>query len=169
LLPFNLSDGCPVSQPAANKIHQPVFIDWLYICIIFAGMYPADTEAPLTARARKAAQAVNAQGKQSAAPAGKSVTAKNQPKQKQRQAPNNNGAGKTGALPINPNQVQGNGKAKTGVTPQTPKGQAPAPKKKWQTQRQKRVRAPGAAATDKAQGKTPSEAAPVQKKQPVAV
>jgi len=146
-----------------------VFIDWSYTCIIFAGMYPADTEAPLTARARKAAQAVNAQGKQSAAPAGKSVAAKNQPKQKQRQAPNNNGAGKTGVLPINPNQVQGNGKAKTGVTPQTPKGQAPAPKKKWQTQRQKRVRAPGAAATDKAQGKTPSEAAPVQKKQPVAV
>ncbi len=123
----------------------------------------AGTEAPLTARARKAAQAVNAQGKQSTSPAGKSVAANNQPKQKQRQAPSSNGAGKTGALPVN-----GNGKA-TGVASQAPKGQAPAPKKRWQTQRQKKTRAPGAAGTDQTQAKPPSEGAPVQKKQPVAV
>lgn len=144
-------------------------------------------EAPLTARARKAAQAINAQGKQSVSPAGKPVTAKNQPKSKQRQAPANNGAGKTGALPINSNGASkagapasgkagapASGKAGTpasGKAGAAPKGQAPAPKKRWQTQRQKKTRAPGAASTDQATGKTPSQgaAAPQQKKQPVSV
>lgn len=40
-------------------------------------------EAPITARARKAAQAANAQGQQSVSVPGKNVTAKGQPKQKQ--------------------------------------------------------------------------------------
>lgn len=143
-------------------------------------------EAPLTARARKAAQAVNAQGKQSVSPAGKPVTAKNQPKSKQRQAPANNGAGKTGALPVNSNGASKAGapakaggpakagapaNAKQGAAANQPKGQPPGPKKRWQTQRQKKTRAPGAASTDQATGKTPSQgaAAPAQKKQPVSV
>lgn len=147
-------------------------------------------EAPLTARARKAAQAINAQGKQSVSPAGKPVTAKNQPKSKQRQAPANNGAGKTGALPINSNgasKAGAPGNAKSGAATNQPKGQAsnqpkgqasnqprgqaPGPKKRWQTQRQKKTRAPGAASTDQATGKTPSQGAPApaQKKQPVSV
>lgn len=161
-----------------------------------------DAEAPLTARARKAAQAANAQGKQSATPAGKSITAKSQPKQKQRQGPNNNGSvpvnGKAAntnpnakpantnpnAKPANANPNAKPAKAnpnakpananpnakKSGAGQQASKGPAPAPKKRWQTPRQKKTRAPGAASTDQAtQAKAPSGGAPVQKKEPVAV
>ncbi|KAL3146925.1 hypothetical protein ABBQ38_014896 [Trebouxia sp. C0009 RCD-2024] len=140
-------------------------------------------EAPLTARARKAAQAASAQGKPGVSPAGKPAAAKNQPKSKQRQAPANNGAAKTGAAPVNSNGTSPSGKAgapangKAGApagqpkkqVPKQPKGQAPAPKKRWQTQRQKKARAPGAASTDQPTAKAPSQGAPAQKKQPVSV
>lgn len=122
-----------------------------------------DAEQPLTARARKAAQALNAQAKQSTAAPGQGITAKNQPKQQQRVAPSNNGAGRTANLPIN-----GSG-GKAGATTTPPKGQAPAPRKRWQTQRQKRTRAPGSAAVDQAQARQPAAGAPVQTKEPANV
>lgn len=62
-------------------------------------------EAPITARARKAAQAANAQGQQSVSPAGKNVTAKGQPKQKQ---PNKKPPGK----PVGQSAEAQNGAAK---------------------------------------------------------